>query len=150
MNSKKRRTAGYYHFLQLIGGQSSAPPSSTRKLEAATEESSRIPKTISLAQPEEPKTSGAQVIEVDIKTTEELEDDHDNCTMEPPSRQTLRSREEMKLQRQPSEDTLDNLSILFDKSLLVEVTSEDTWMDRLRRVIERGNKQGFELMGHIY
>ena len=53
----------------------------------------------------------------------------------------------MKLQKQQTEDTLDNLSKLFDKSLLAELTSEDTWMYRLRRVIERGVKQGFELMG---
>ena len=35
----------------------------------------------------------------------------------------------------------------MDKSLLAELTTEDTWMDRFRRVIERGDKQGFELMG---
>ena len=39
------------------------------------------------------------------------------------------------------------LAKLFDKSLLAELTTKDFWMDRLRRVIERGDKQGFELMG---
>ena len=46
-------------------------------------------------------------------------------------------------------DSLDILSQLFDKNFLAELTSEDTWLDRLRRVIERGDKQGFELMGRI-
>ena len=36
---------------------------------------------------------------------------------------------------------------LFDKSLLAELVSEDTWMDRLRRVVERNDRHGFELMG---
>ena len=45
-----------------------------------------------------------------------------------------------------TENTLDNFSKLFDKILLAGLTSEDTWMDRLRRVIERGDKQGFELI----
>ena len=52
-----------------------------------------------------------------------------------------------KLQKQQTEESLYNLSKLFDKSLLAELTTEDTWMDRLRRVIERGDKEGFELMG---
>ena len=40
--------------------------------------------------------------------------------------------------------SLDNL---FDKSLLAELVSEDTWMDRLRRVVERNDRHSFELMG---
>ena len=40
-----------------------------------------------------------------------------------------------------------SLSQLFDKTLLAELISEDVWMDRLRRVIERKNREGFELMG---
>ena len=40
-----------------------------------------------------------------------------------------------------------SLTKLFDKSLLAELVSEDTWMDRLRRVVERNDRQGFELMG---
>ena len=39
------------------------------------------------------------------------------------------------------------LSKLFDKTLLAELISEDVWMDRLRRVIERKDRAGFELMG---
>ena len=40
-----------------------------------------------------------------------------------------------------------NLSNFFDKNLLAELTTEDTWMDRLRRVIERKERHSFGLMG---
>ena len=40
-----------------------------------------------------------------------------------------------------------SLSKLFDKTLLAELISEDVWMDRLRRVIGRKDRAGFELMG---
>ena len=39
-----------------------------------------------------------------------------------------------------------SLTNLFEKSLLAELVSEDTWMDRLRRVVERNDRQGFEMM----
>ena len=84
---------------------------------------------------------------MDLTTTEEMDEDQEKCAKEPPKRQAHRPEEEQKLQKQQTEDTLDNLSKLIDKSLLAELTSEDTWMDRLRRVIEREDKQGFELMG---
>ena len=45
------------------------------------------------------------------------------------------------------DNNLTNLSKLFDKNLLAELTTEDTWMDRLRRVIERKDRHSFELMG---
>ena len=45
------------------------------------------------------------------------------------------------------ESELCNLSKLFNKSLLAELITENTWMDRLRRVIERNDRYGFELMG---
>ena len=99
------------------------------------------------AQPEEKKLSDVQVIDVDLTTTDAMDDDQEVCTTEPPKRQAHRPKEEKKLQRQQTEDTLDILSKLFDKCLLAELTSDDTWMYRLRRVIERGDKQGFELMG---
>ena len=34
-----------------------------------------------------------------------------------------------------------SLTKLFDKSLLAELVTEDTWMDRLRRVVERNDRQ---------
>ena len=80
---------------------------------------------------------------MDLTTTEEAESEEEEvCSIEPP-----KGLGKTKLQKQQQVETLDNLAKLFDKSLLAELTTEDTWMDRLRRVIERGDKQGFELMG---
>ena len=44
-------------------------------------------------------------------------------------------------------ESLDNLTKLFDRSLLAELIYEDPWTDRLRRVIERNDRNSFELMG---
>ena len=119
-----------------------------RELVANTEETndspgnnqgSTISKPIASA---ERKLSEVQVIEVDLTTTEEIESEEEVCAIEPPKMSS-----KWKLPKQQQEDALDNLSKLFDKSLLAELTTEDTWMNRLRRVIERGDKQGFELMG---
>ena len=51
-----------------------------------------------------------------------------------------------------SEEELGNLGMfsllkLFDKNLLSELISEDIWMDRIRRVLERNDPARFELMG---
>ena len=45
------------------------------------------------------------------------------------------------------EESISNHSRLFGKSLLVELSSEDAWIETLRIVVERGDNQGFELMG---
>ena len=71
------------------------------------------------------------------KTTDEMDDNQEVCAIEPPKRQKV----EQKLQWQQTVDTLDKLSKLFDKSFLAELTSENTWMDRLRRAIERGTNK---------
>ena len=39
------------------------------------------------------------------------------------------------------------MSKRFDRNLLAELTTEDKWMDRLRRVIERNDRHSFELIG---
>ena len=44
-------------------------------------------------------------------------------------------------------ESLDNLTKLFDRSLLAELIYEDPWTDRLRRVIERNDRISFDLMG---
>ena len=44
-------------------------------------------------------------------------------------------------------EELDNLSNFFDRSLLAELITGDTWMVRFYRVIERIDRQSFELMG---
>ena len=56
-------------------------------------------------------------------------------------------KEEFRLAEQIEDNTLNNLSNLFDRTLLAELTTEDTWMDRLRRVIDRKDRHSFELMG---
>ena len=48
------------------------------------------------------------------------------------------------------DNNLLNLSKLFDKDLLAELATENTWIDRLRRVIERKDRHSFELMGPPY
>ena len=82
------------------------------------------------------------VIEVDLTTTEEAESEEEVCSIQPP-----KGLGKTRLQRQQQVETLDNLAKHFDKNLLAELTTEDTWMDRLRRVVERGDKQGFDIMG---
>ena len=133
-------------FWQLIGREDNVQEK--RELVAHTQEvrdssehksSSAVTKTIASA---ERKLSEVQVIEMDLTTTEEAESEEEVCSIEPP-----KGLGKTKLQKQQQVETLNNLAKLFDKSLLAELTTEDTWMDRLRRVIERGDKQGFELMG---
>ena len=109
------------------------------------EETAQVPISITPANPNERKLRDVLVIEVDLTTTEDMESDQEVCAIEPPKRSN--KQKEQKLQKQQTEESLDNLSKLFDKNILAELTSEDTWMDRLRRVIERGDKRGFELMG---
>ena len=134
-------------FWQLIGGEENIR-GPNRDLVAHTEEvrdsseygqSSVIHKPTASA---ERKLSEVQVIEMDLTTTDEAESEEEVSAIEPP-----KTLGKLKLPKQQQEETLDNLAKLFDKSLLAELTTEDTWMDRLRRVIERGDKQGFELMG---
>ena len=44
-------------------------------------------------------------------------------------------------------ESLNNLTKLFDRSLLAELISEDPWRDKPRRVIEGNDRHSFELMG---
>ena len=59
----------------------------------------------------------------------------------------LSRKDAHKMQEQLEEQGLSQLSRLFDKLLLAELTSEGFWLDRVRRVIGRGEKQAFEMMG---
>ena len=136
-------------FWQLIGGEANTPVNINRELLATSEETSNIPEettqgpiSLTPATSNERRLSEVQVIEVDLTTTEDIKSNQEVGTIEPPKKFS-----KQKLQKQQKEESLENLSKLFDKSLLAELTTEDTWMDRLRRVIERGDKQGFELMG---
>ena len=135
----------------MIGGEINTTRNINRKLVATSEEtdkvleeSDQVPISITPAHPNKRKLSVVQLIELNLTTTEDMESDQEMCAIEPPKRSN--KQKEQKLQKQQTEESLDNISKLFDKNLLAELTSEDTWIDRLRRVIERGKKQGFELM----
>ena len=84
-----------------------------------------------------------------LTTTEENEDEQKEvCAKEPTRRLSQLSRKEnQNLSEQLGEDRLGNLSMFFDKSLLAELFSVNAWMIRLRILVERGNKQGLQLMG---
>ena len=56
-------------------------------------------------------------------------------------------KDEFRQAEQLEDNNLHNLSKFFDRNLLAELTTEDTWMDRLRRVIERNDRHTFEMMG---
>ena len=94
-----------------------------------------------------------QVIEVDL--TADIIEDRDYrpeisvVTPQQARRVSHRSRktEHQLTEQLNAENGPLSLTKLFDKSLLAELVSEDSWMDRLRRVVERNNRQGFELMG---
>ena len=120
----------------MIGGESSTLQNINREIVTDTEESILVPISIAPAQSGEQsgkrKLSEVQIIKVDLTTTDEMDEEQEVCAIEPPKRQAHKPKEDKKLQKQQTEDTLDNLSKLFDKSLLEELTSEDTWMDRLR------------------
>ena len=135
-------------FWQLIGGEANTPANINRELVATSEEIDKVPEettqgpiSITPATSNERKLSEVKEIEVDL-TTEDIKSDQEVCATEPP-----KTLSKQKLQKQQTEESLDNLSKLFDKSLLAELTTDDTKMDHLRRLIERGDKQGFELMG---
>ena len=131
-----------FSFWQLIGGEINIPGNINRALVAKTEETRDIPEdsqgpiSFTPATSNERRLSEVQVIEVDLTTTDDIESDQEVCAIEP-----LKTFCKLKLQKQQKEEALDNLSKLFNKSLLAELTTEDTWMDRLRRVIEIGDKQ---------
>ena len=80
-----------------MGGESSTPSSNARELESATVESVPVPISTSSAKQVERKVSDLQVIEADLTTTDEMDEEQETCTIEPPRRQTHR-RNEQKLQ----------------------------------------------------
>ena len=144
-------------FWQLFGGEANSSTTINKELVATSEEISNIPDAVPIsikkqsfqgpisitpATSNERRLNEVRVVEVDLTATEDIEKDDEVCAIEQP-----KTSNKQKLQKQQKEESLDNLSRLFDKSLLEELTTEDTWMDRLRRVIERGDTQGFKLMG---
>ena len=87
------------------------------------------------------------MIEINLSTTKDNGGEQEVCKIERPRRNRQNSRKDSELPSWLEEVSLDKFSKLFDKNLLAELTSEDTWMDRLKRVIERGEKPGFYSIG---
>ena len=131
-------------FWDLIGAERPDNPKSLLELEARTvlvdrnrgDQSSQLN-----TQSEIP-----QIIEVDL--TAESPSESPEASMikkEKTCHDPRRSKSDQNNVR--TDISLDNLNKLFDRSLLAELISEDAWMDRLRRVIERNDRYSFELMG---
>ena len=139
-------------FWELIGSEKSKEPRSMMEIEADSVMQSPKPpgQTQSGDEPEI-----GQIIEVDLTMDSIDEPDYSSGTetcMVTPQQTTRGGHKSRKSNYQLSEqlnETNGPLSLekLFDKSLLAELVSEDTWMDRLRRVVERNDRHGFELMG---
>ena len=137
-------------FWELIGAKRNDNPRSTIELEA----NALMQSPKSLVQ----NTSGDEagighVIEVDL-TADSIEDREYSpevsvVTPQQTKRVGRRSRknEHQLTEQLNAENGPLSLTKLFDKNLLAELVSEDTWMDRLRRVVERNDRQRFELMG---
>ena len=139
-------------FWELIGSEKSKEPRSTMEIEADSVMQSPKPpgQTQSGDEPEI-----GQIIEVDLTMDSIDEPDYSSGTetcMVTPQQKTRGGHKSRKSNNQLSEqlnETNGPLSFekLFDKSLLAELVSEATWMDQLRRVVERNDRHGVELMG---
>ena len=131
-------------FWDLTGAEKSENPKSLLELEARTvlEDRNRREQDLETnVQREKPP-----ILEVDL-TAESPSESPEVCVIKK-EKITHKSRKDDPRQVETStENSLDNLTKLFDRSLLAELISEDAWMDRLRRVIERNDLHSFELMG---
>ena len=137
-------------FWELIGAERDENPRSMMELEATSLMQS--PKTL-LQNTSRDEAGIGQVIEVDL-TGDSIKDREYSpevsvVTAQQTKRVGHRSRKnEYQLTEQlNAENGPLSLTKLFEKSLLAELVTEDTWMDRLRRVVERNERKGFELMG---
>ena len=86
------------------------------------------------------------IIEVDL-TAEDDENSQEVCALQSKPRVDKRQAKLEQSLADLGDVAKFQLSKLFDKTLLDELISEDVWMDRLRRVIERKDRVRFELMG---
>ena len=131
-------------FWDLMGAEKSDNPKSLLELEARTvleERGREIQDFETNVQREKPP-----IVEVDL--TAESPSESPEVSVIGTKKITHKSRKnDSRLAETSREDNLDNLTKLFDRSLLAELISEDPWMDRLRRVIERNDRHSFELMG---
>ena len=127
-------------FWDLVGSERADKVTlrSLLELEASTEMSS--------PQPNIPERNDSKIIEVDL--TADSSTSSSEISLVGGRKSDSKSRKtEFRQAEQLEDNNLHNLSKLFDRNLLAELTTEDTWMDRLRRVIERKDRHTFEMMG---
>ena len=126
-------------FWDLVGSERTdrEKPENMLQLEASTE----------LISPQRDYTSvnDSKIIEVDLTADTTSESPEVSLVA---GRETKSRQQEFRQAENREENNLLSLSKLFDRNLLAELTTEDTWMDRLRRVIERKDPHIFELMGY--
>ena len=131
-------------FWDLMGAEKSNNPKNLLELEARTvleDRNRREQDWEKNVQKEKPP-----IIEVDLTAESPSESPEDSVIKKETI--THKSRKDDPCQVETSrENSLDNLTKLFDRSLLAELISEDAGMHRLRRVIERNDRHSFELMG---
>ena len=127
-------------FWDLVGSEHADKviPGSLLELKASTEMSS--------PQKNIPERNDVKVIEVDLTADSPISSPEISLVGGRKSDRKSR-KEEFRQAEQLEDNNLHNLSKLFDRNLLAELTTEDTWMDRLRRVIERKDRHSFEMMG---
>ena len=127
-------------FWDLVGSERADKviPGSLLELEASTDMSS--------PQKNMPERNDLKVIEVDLTADSPISSPEISLVGGRKSEWKPR-KEEFRQAEQLEDNNLHNLSKLFDRNLHAELTTEDTWMDRLRRVIERKNRHSLEMMG---
>ena len=131
-------------FWDLMGAERKDNPRSMLELEAETEMQSRTQQDQEVDN--DSMKYRSPTVEVDL--TAESPSESPEGSLIGGRRANHKSRRDEFWQAQRTEgESLDNLTKLFDRSLLAELITEVPWMDRLCRVIERNNRYSFELMG---
>ena len=134
MVAKKKETPRLVSFWDLVGLEGVDRPKMMQEREAQTEMVS--PNTNENC---DDKSVGLSIVEVDLTDDSPEENDHEVSVLT-----TRISHSSPKEDRNEADNKIPGL---FDRTLLAELTTENTWMDRLRRVIERNDRHSFELMG---
>ena len=131
-------------FWDLMGAERKDNPRNMLELEAQTEMQSRAQNDQEIdINPKGCKSAIAEVV-----LTAESPSDSPEVNLIGKKRANHNSRkDEFRQAELIKGESLDNLTKLFDRSLLAELITQDPWMDRLRRVIERNDRHSFELMG---
>ena len=136
----KKERSQLVSFWDLVGLERSEKPKTMFELETQTQMIS--PNAIETCVNQ---VEGMPIVEVDLTADSQDDDDHEGNVV------SRRINHNFTKEERGDNDAIpggtDNLAQLFDQTLLAELTTEDTWMDRLRRVIERNDRHSFEPMG---